>query len=153
MILDGVGASLVERIDFGKIVTDLVNGQGLKGNVGADGKKAFAMHPQVQKANAGNDLMGAPLELIQHPVCIGKIAGFTIDFPLQKDQGVGPQHNGIGNFLGDDAGFAMGIELADFPGRQMLRGQFRGVTGDDLEFRGQLTQEIGAAGRGRCQDQ
>ena len=145
MILDAIGAGLVERIDFGKVVTDLVGGQGLKGDVGADGKQAFAVSPEVQEANAGNHLMGAPLELIQHPVRIGKIARFAIDFPLQKDQGVGAQHNGIGNFLGDDAGFAMGVELADFPGRQMLRGQFRGVTGDDLEFRGQLTQEIGAA--------
>ena len=125
----------------------------MEGNIGADGKKAFTMGAQEQETNAGDHLMRATREAGQHAVGLGEVAGFAKDFAVEKNEGVSAENEGIGNFLGNDPGFAMGVEQANLVGRKVVGRQFGGGAGDDLKFGGELAQQIGTPGRRRSQNQ
>jgi len=114
IILNGIATSLVEGIDFGEVLTDLLFRQGMKGDVGADGKKAFAMGTQMKEANSGDHLMGMPLELAQHPMCVGEVTRFSENFTSEEHEGVGTKDKRVWNFFGDDAGFTVGVQEANF---------------------------------------
>ena len=86
----------------------------MKQHVAADGKNTFAVGAQVHQADAGDDLMRAALEFPQHAPRLGQAARLAQDFAFEKHQRVRAQHERVGNFFGDDARLAMGVELADF---------------------------------------
>ena len=79
------------------------------------------MRAQMNQADAGDDLMRAALQLRQHPLRLGQIARLAKNFAIQKNQRVRAQHERIGNFFGDGARLAMGVELAKFQRRQVVR--------------------------------
>ena len=116
MFLNGIAAGFIERIDFGEIMADLIIRKGVKRHICADGKYAFVMGAQMHETNSGDDLVRAALQFFQHPVCVSQIARLFKNFALQKNQGVGAEHEGIGNFFGNGARFAVGIKLANFLG-------------------------------------
>ncbi len=153
MILNGIATSFIEGIDFGEVLADLLFGQGMKGDVGADGKKAFAMGTQMEEANPGDHLMGLALELAEHPMRVGEVARFCEDFTSEKHEGVGTKDKRVWNFFGNDSGFAVGVQEANFARGQVVRGHLRGIAGNDTEFGSQLAQQIGTPGRRRSQDQ
>jgi hypothetical protein len=93
MILDGIATRFVEGIYFGEVLADLIFGQGMKRDVGADGKKDFAMGTQMEETNSGDYLMSIPLELAEHPMRVGEVAGFGEDLTSEKHERVGAEHD------------------------------------------------------------
>ena len=88
----------------------------------------------MHEADAGDDLMRAALQFSQHAPRVGRVARLAEDFTVQKDQRVGGEHEGVGNFFGDGARLAVGIELADFERREVFVRDLVGFAGQDAEF-------------------
>jgi hypothetical protein len=86
------------------------------------------------------------LQARQHPTRLGQIRGFAHDLTTGKNQCVRAQHQGIGNFFGDDPRLAMRVELAKFLRRQLIVEHFRGVAGNHLKIQIQLPQQFRAPG-------
>ena len=66
VLLNRVGARLVERIDLGEVIVNLPGGQRPEGYVCADGENAFPMRAKMNQADAGNDLVRPSLQSRQH---------------------------------------------------------------------------------------
>jgi hypothetical protein len=75
------------------------------------------------------------------------------NFAFEENQGISAKHQGVRMFLGDSAGFAMGVQLAQFVRRQLDVEDFRGIAGQNLKFQVQVTEQFRAAGRSRGQYQ
>jgi hypothetical protein len=111
------------------------------------------MGTQMKEANSSDHLMGLPLELAEHAMRVSEVARFCEDFAAKKHEGVGTQDKRVWNFFGNNAGFTMGVQEANFAGRQVIRRHFGGIAGNDTKVGGQLAQQIGTPGRRRGQDQ
>ena len=105
------------------------------------------MGTEVEETNAGDHLMGATLKLRQHAVRVGQVAGLAENIEIQKNERVGAQDDGVGDFFPHGTGFMMGIEEANFSGRQVFRSDLDRVAGNDLEIRRYLAKEFSPAGR------
>jgi len=148
VLLDGVGAGLIERIDAVKIFVNLTGRKGAKGNIRADGKDAFAVRAQLNQAHTGHDLMRAALQLEEHFLRFGGVNRFAKNLAFEEDESIGAQHERVGNFLGDGARFAVRIELAKLERRQIFVKDLLRVAGDHFEFQLDLPKQFRAARRG-----
>src|SRR5215831_5835353 len=64
--LDGVGASLVERVDFFYVIANLLFCERMKKDISADSKNPLTMVAQVHQTDTGHDLMCAAFKSCQH---------------------------------------------------------------------------------------
>ena len=117
----------------------------MKQHVGADGKNPFAMSAQVDQTDAGDDLMRAALQAAPASGAPRQVGAACPDFIVKKHQRVRAQHQRVGNFFGDGARLAMGVELANSSGER-CSSKLRDVAGHDLEIHIQQLQQLRAAG-------
>jgi len=144
--LNGVGAGLVEGIDLREVFADLAGAERAKGDVGGLGEKFLAMAAQVDETDAGDNAMGATLQLLEHAVGVLEVGRFAEKGGFEGDEGVGAEDEGVGEFFGDGAGLAIGVELGNFRGGQLFGMNFRGVAGNDGEGEAEGAQQFRAAG-------
>lgn len=145
VLLNRIGAGLVEQIHPGNVILDLPGSKRMEGHVGAHGKKPLTASAQMNQAYAGDDLMRLSLQARQHPFGFGEVCRLAEDFTAEKDQRVRAQHERVGDFPGHGAGLAMGVKLAKLKRRQLFVNNLRCVTGDDLKLRLQLPQQFRSA--------
>ena len=87
--LNGIRAGLVEGINLRQVITDLTDVEGTEDDVGGVGEKLLAMAAEMDEADAGDDAMGASLQLLEHAAGIVKVGGLAEEGGIQGDQGVG----------------------------------------------------------------
>jgi len=63
-------------------------------------------------------------------------------FRVEINQRVGGQNQRVGEFFGDVARFAIGIELGNFLRGQLFRMQFGSITRHDAKFAANLPQQF-----------
>ena len=125
----------------------------MKRHVSADGEKPFATPAPMDEADAGDDLMCAPLKKRQHPFRIGEVRRFAHNLAAEKNQRVRAEHKRVGKSSGDGARLEMGVEPADFLRRQMPVLHLRNIAGNDSKFHFQLPQQFRAARRRGSQNE
>lgn len=86
------------------------------------------------------------------------VSGFQIGGLAEKcrpeiDERVGAEHQCIGKFFGNGARLAVGVELGDFAGGELIVVNFGGVAGHDREVHPELAQQFRAARRSGSQDE
>ena len=117
----------------------------MKRHVRADGEKPFATPAPMDEADAGDDLMCAPLKKRQHPFRIGEVRRLAQNFATKENQRVSAEDERVGKLPGDGARLEMSVEPADFLRRQMFVRRLRGIAGNDSEIHLQLPQQFRAA--------
>ena len=117
----------------------------MKRHVRADGEKPFALPAPMNEADAGDDLVRAPLKARQHPLRVGEVRRLAQNFAAEENQRVRAEHKRVGKFPGDGARLEMGVEPADFQRRQMPVRHLRSIAGDDSKIHFQLPQQFRAA--------
>jgi len=152
VLLNGVGAGFVERIDLFVIMVDLLEGERTEGDGGMLDEQALAVGPEVDETDAGDDLVGAALQGGKHPMGVHQIGGFAKGLAFQGDQGVHAHGDGVGKFFGHGAGLFVGVDLGELAGAEGFVREFGGVAGNDAKFEAQLLQQFRPPRRGRGQN-
>jgi hypothetical protein len=91
------------------------------------------MTAEEKQADAGDDLVDAPLERSEHEGGFVEGVGFAEGFAFEADERIGGDGDGVGVLFGDSAGFAIGVELAEFTWGEVIVSDFGDVAGDDLK--------------------
>lgn len=102
--LDAIGASLIEGLIAGDVITDLVVGEWFEGDISSDGEAAFRL--TGEHTDASGDLMGTSTDEPKHPFCIRLVDGFAQDLITHDDHGVCSDHEFVVS-----KGSAIGISL------------------------------------------
>jgi hypothetical protein len=144
VVLDGIGAGFVEGINSFEILVDLGGIEGPERDVGTFGEEALLVTAKEEYADAGDDLMGAPLERSEHEGGFVEGTGFAEGLAFEADERIGGDGEGVGVLFSDSAGFAVGVELAEFPWGEVIVRDLRDVAGDDLKVEAKLFEEIAA---------
>lgn len=92
--------------------------------------------------------MNATLQFTQHPRGILAVRRFAEQFgiAIQIDERIRAEHEAVGKFFGDNAGFAIGVDLGHLPSRELFVVDFRRIARDDLEVGDELVQQFLSAG-------
>lgn len=146
VLLSGVGAGFIEGVDVVKvgIEIDFVAGPKLHAR-GLDEAAHFLV---ADEADAGEDLVDATAEGIEHEVGLGEVEGFAKDAVVERDEGIGAKHKAAGETGGDFAGLAVGVEEAELAGGPGAAGELVNEGGLDLVRDAGLLEQVAAAGGG-----
>jgi hypothetical protein len=136
-----------------EVTADLGEVEGMEGDLGVFGERVLLMAAEVEQADTGDDMMGSALEERQHAAGVIERGRFAEEQLIEADEGIGAEDEMVGVLFGDVAGFAIGIELAEFVGAEVIMMHFGKGAGDDLEIEAEVVQEFAAAGGGGCEDQ
>ena len=145
LLLNRVASRLVERKNLGEITTDLPQVQLAERDGGGDEEQPLPVRALLNKAHAGDDLMGAALELHQHPLGIRLVGGFAENLGAEADDGIGAKNDLIGKLLRRRVRLAIGVDLRGFGWREVLRGHFGHLVAEDGELNAHLPQQFRTA--------
>ncbi len=147
MILNGIGAGFVQRLDEREIIANRFRAEQPEFHRRAFRENCLAMPAQLQQAHARHHLMRLAAQLFQHAMRALEIRGFAKQSRAQIHERVRPDHQRVGMAFRDRTRLAIGVELGNFRRGQLLVVQFLRVAGDDGEFRHQFSQQVRAARR------
>ena len=105
-----------------------------KGDDRRHGKQPLPMRAEANQTNPGHHFVRAALEFGQHPMGLIQVTGFAENFCAKANDRVGRDDECVRMLLGDAAGFAISIDLANFPRSQMFGVDFLDLSRDDLKL-------------------
>ncbi len=153
VFLEGVAAGFVEGVDLVEVMADGGEGELAELDVGDVGEGAAAVFAEVEEADAGGDGVLAALEGREHGFSFLARGGLAEAARAEVDERVGAEDEGVGVAFGDGAGFAVGVDLAEFGGGEVIVIEFVGGAGDGLEGQAEALEEFAAPGRDGGEDE
>jgi hypothetical protein len=107
----------------------------------------------MDQADTGQYLVDATAKFLQHDPRLGKISRLAKDSPVQGNDGIGPQNDGLRKSRPDLHRLALRIQEAKLTRCQALSGKLLDPGCLDLKINPRIAQELAPARRSRRQDQ